>query len=64
MTADLQVSTCSCEHAWALRQGKHRAVVLAVSIICEAIDRYKELCEGAFCGAAVLQHVGGIVWVS
>ena len=35
-------------------QGKRRAVVLAVSIICDAIDRYKELCEGAFCGAATV----------
>jgi len=64
MTADVQVFTCSLLDPWSSRQGKHRAVVLAVSIICEAIDRYKELCEGAFCGAAAHQHVGGIVRVS
>ena len=34
-------------------QGKRRAVVLAVSIICDAIDRYKELCEGAYCGMMI-----------
>ena len=28
-------------------------MVLAVSIICDAIDRYKELCEGAYCGMII-----------
>jgi hypothetical protein len=32
-------------------QGRRRSLVLALGIICDAIDRYKELCEGAFCGA-------------
>ena len=33
-----------------LLQGKKRAVVLALDIMCDAVDRYKELCEGRFCG--------------
>ena len=37
-----------------LLQGRRRAVVLAVNIICDAVDRYKELCEGAFCGTALI----------
>ena len=31
-------------------KGPCRAVTLALGIICDAIDRYKELCEGAYCG--------------
>lgn len=31
-------------------QGKKRAVVLALDIMCDAVDRYKELCEGRYCG--------------
>lgn len=25
-------------------------MVLALDITCDAVDRYKELCEGAYCG--------------
>ena len=31
-------------------QGKKGAVVLALDIICTAVDRYKELCEGNYNG--------------
>ncbi len=31
-------------------QGAQEAVVLALDIICDAVDRYKELCEGRYCG--------------
>ncbi|KAK9831875.1 hypothetical protein WJX81_004387 [Elliptochloris bilobata] len=47
-----------------VREGKRRAAVLAVSIICDAIDRYKELCEGAYCGQYVprMQTIRGIAF--
>ena len=32
-------------------QGRTRAVMLALDIVCDAVDRYKELCEGNYCGA-------------
>lgn len=31
-------------------QGKKKNVVVALEIICDAVDRYKELCEGTHCG--------------
>ncbi|KAK9864635.1 hypothetical protein WJX84_012064 [Apatococcus fuscideae] len=34
-------------------EGHWQCVVAALKIICEAVDRYKELCEGRYCG----QHV-------
>ena len=31
-------------------QGAKEAVVLALHIMCDAVDRYKELCEGQYSG--------------
>ena len=31
-------------------QGKKKNTVAALEIICDAVDRYKELCEGTHCG--------------
>ena len=39
-----------------LLQGKKRAVVLALDIMCDAVDRYKELCEGRYCGEHLQMH--------
>lgn len=36
--------------AVAAMQGKRRAVVQALEVITEAVDRYKELCEGKYAG--------------
>ena len=33
-----------------LLQGSQDSVVAALDIICDAVDRYKELCEGRYCG--------------
>ncbi|KAL3154371.1 hypothetical protein ABBQ32_013848 [Trebouxia sp. C0010 RCD-2024] len=43
-------------------EGKKRAVVLALDIVCDAVDRYKELCEGRYCGQFVarIQKVRGV----
>ncbi|KAL0031801.1 hypothetical protein WJX79_008164 [Trebouxia sp. C0005] len=43
-------------------EGKKRAVVLALDIMCDAVDRYKELCEGRYCGQFVgrIQKVRGV----
>ena len=38
-------------------QGKQQTVVLALDIMCDAVERYKELCEGQHSGAlTVLMH--------
>ena len=39
----------------AVMQGTQEAVVVALDIICDAVDRYKELCEGRFCGKPLIQ---------
>ena len=31
-------------------QGRQDSVVLALDIMCDAVDRYKDLCEGRYCG--------------
>lgn len=43
-------------------QGPRPAVVQALAIINAAIDRYKELCEGKYCGKAVdrMQNILGV----
>ncbi|GAB4818934.1 hypothetical protein N2152v2_005980 [Parachlorella kessleri] len=43
-------------------EGRRRAVVMALEIITEAVDRYKDLCEGKFCGHVVdrVQQVHGV----
>ncbi|KAK9801944.1 hypothetical protein WJX73_008785 [Symbiochloris irregularis] len=43
-------------------EGRTRAVMLALTIVCDAVDRYKELCEGRYCGESVsrIQTVHGI----
>ncbi|DBB03863.1 TPA: hypothetical protein ACH3X1_012952 [Trebouxia sp. C0004] len=43
-------------------EGKKRTVVLALGIICDAVDRYKDLCEGRYCGQFVgrIQKVRGV----
>ena len=44
-----------CVCVW---QGKKRAVVLALDIVCDAVDRYKELCEGRYCGKRLASAPG------
>lgn len=39
-------------------------MVLAIEIICEAVQRYKELCEGAYCGEANLRCMIGMQCIS
>lgn len=34
-------------------EGTHHAVINAISILSDAVDRYKDLCEGKYCGKAV-----------
>ena len=31
-------------------EGEPRTVMHALEIVCDAVDHYKRLCEGAFCG--------------
>jgi hypothetical protein len=46
-------------------QGNHRSVTLALSILCEAIELYKELCEGKYCGKHVdrCQYIRGVEFI-
>jgi hypothetical protein len=46
-------------------EGNPRSVVLALSILCEAIELYKELCEGKYCGKFVdrCQVIRGVEFV-
>ena len=37
-----------------LMQGEEVAVSAALRIMCDAIARYKELCEGSYAGAQIL----------
>ncbi|KAL4524956.1 hypothetical protein Ndes2526B_g07141 [Nannochloris sp. 'desiccata'] len=43
-------------------EGNHRSVCLALAILCEAIELYKELCEGKYCGKHVdrCQYIRGV----
>ncbi|PSC70588.1 K Homology type 1 isoform A [Micractinium conductrix] len=43
-------------------EGPRNSVADAVTIICDAVDRYKELCEGKYAGQSVAraQHISGI----
>lgn len=43
-------------------QGSKLAVYEALACLCDAVDRYKELCEGKYCGQAVdrVQRIRGI----
>ncbi len=41
----------------ACRQGDREAVVAALDIIVAAVERYKNLCEGAYCGKNPATHV-------
>lgn len=43
-------------------QGNRRSVVLAVAVLTDAIDLYKELCEGKYCGKVVdrVQIIRGV----
>ena len=51
---DAHAMHCSLQ---SLLQGKKRAVVLALDIMCDAVDRYKELCEGRYCGGHLQMHI-------
>ena len=59
-----QPDCCGCQlsssqlPAWSLHcltaccvQGRAKNIMVALEIICSAVDHYKELCEGAYCGA-------------
>ncbi|KAL4446280.1 hypothetical protein ABPG77_003087 [Micractinium sp. CCAP 211/92] len=43
-------------------EGPAHGVAKAAGIICDAVDRYKELCEGKYAGQSVprIQHVAGV----
>lgn len=43
-------------------EGSHESVITAVSILSEAVDRYKDLCEGKYCGKPVdrVQVIRGV----
>ncbi|KAL4423797.1 hypothetical protein ABPG75_001098 [Micractinium tetrahymenae] len=43
-------------------EGPAHGVAKAVGIMCDAVDRYKELCEGKYAGQSVarIQHVSGV----
>ena len=40
---------------WRL-QGSQGAVVAALDIVVAAVERYKELCEGSYCGMPLQKH--------
>lgn len=50
MYCSMQTPSVHCTLQYGRLQGKKRAVVLALDIMCDAVDRYKELCEGRYCG--------------